>query len=113
MRPAIEKTSSLDTHLSDVAGLRLRQRLPEHRHERQEVREAVRARTEDHHGDTGAQDVLLESEVAIHRDKNIKLACGQCEELAVLDSRPTEIARSADFVSGNSPRQSPVDTFVQ
>ena len=90
MRPAIEKTSSLDTHLSDVAGLRLRQRLPERRHERQEVREAVRARTEDHHGDTGARDVLLESEVAIHRDKRREsFRTHQPEEDAVPPTRPS------------------------
>ena len=87
--------------MSDLAGLRLRQRLPESRHERQEIRETVRACAKYHHGDTRARDVLLESEVAIHRDKRREpLRTHQPQEHAVAPARPSLGCHVGDIEPG-------------
>jgi hypothetical protein len=70
-----------------------------------DILNAILARTK--HNDRNGQlcKVLLEFEVAVCRDKNLKPRCRQREKLAVLDARPALALNRADVVPGDQRRK--------
>ena len=82
-------------------------------HERLQILQSVRARSEDDDGDIETDDMLLKREVAIDRDQHIKERLGFAKQSAILQSRPPHAGHGCDLMVGEMFGEAPINALVQ
>jgi len=68
--------------------------------QRPQIFDSVRSCDEHRHRERQGTEILLILEILVCCDKNVELACGKAEKLAVLNCRPTHFGNGFDGMAG-------------
>lgn len=74
---------------------------------------AVRCDSQDNYSNGKAAEILLEVEVLIHRDKDIKLSGSHLEKIAVVSARPSHFRHSPHVVPFDVGLETAINALVE